>query len=71
MAGDSNSYSGESFSGAALFVGKGSVKPACVFCKKTNHSPHKRRIVLKPQARKDIVMQKKLCFLFLKPNHSA
>ena len=38
--GDSNSYSGESFSGAALFVGKGSVKPACVFCNKTNHSSH-------------------------------
>ena len=69
--GDSNSYSGESFSGAALFVGKGSVKPTCVFCNKTNHSFHKCRIVSKPQARKDIVMQKKLCFLCLKPNHSA
>ena len=54
-----------------MFVGKRNVKPACVFCNKTNHSSHKCRIVLKPQARKDIVMQKKLCFLCLKPNHSA
>ena len=54
--GNSNSCSGESFSGAALFVGKGSVKPACVFCSKTTHSLHKCRIVSKPQARKDIVM---------------
>ena len=69
--GDSNSYSGKSFSGAALFVEKRSVKPACVFCNKTNHSSHKCRTVSKPQARKDIVMQKKLCFLCLKPNHSA
>ena len=45
--------------------------PACVFCNKTNHSPHKCRIVSKPQARKNIVMQKKLCFLCLKANHSA
>ena len=69
--GNSNSYSGGSFSGAALFLGKGSVKPACVFCNKTNHSLHKCRIVSKPQARMDIVMQKKLCFLALKPSHSA
>ena len=68
--GDSNSYSGESFLGAALFVGKGSVKPACVFCSKVNHSSHKCRIVSKPLARKDIVKQKKV-FLCLKPNHSA
>ena len=69
--GDSNSYSGESFSGAALFVGKGSVRPTCVFCNKTNHSSHKCKIVSKHQATKDIVMQKKLCFFSLKPNHSA
>ena len=64
-------YSGERFLGPALFVGKESVQPACVFCNETNHLSHKCRILSKPQARKDIVMQKKLCFLCLKPNHSA
>ena len=62
---------GKIFLGVALFAGRGRVKPACVFCNKTNQLSHKCRIVSKPEARRDIFRQKKLCFLCLKPNHSA
>ena len=42
--GDSNSSSGESFQGTAFFAEKRNVKPACVFCNKTNQLSHKCRI---------------------------
>ena len=61
---DSISCLGKGFTEANLFAEKGSLsKLACLFCNKTNYLAHKSRIVLRPGARENIVMEKKLCFI--------
>ena len=63
--GASNSYLGESFSSASLFVGKGSVKPPCIFCNKTNYSSIKCRNASKPcNAKKNFVFYFRKFYLF-------
>ena len=42
----------------------------CLFCDK-KHKSEKCRTVTEIQARKKILKQKKLCFIYLKPHHVA
>lgn len=66
LVSDLYSYSVEGFSGANLLAWKGNFsKLACVFSNKANQFSHKCRIFSKPQAKKEMVMQKKFCLFFL------
>ena len=59
------------YSSALFSQDKNFSKHRCVFCNKNNHASNKCLKISEPIARKEIVKQKRLCFLCLEKGHSA
>ena len=56
---------------SSFHTGSGFIKGNCVFCSGNNHNFNRCAKVIDPSARKQIIFQKNLCYIYMSPKHKT